>query len=425
MPSGADQSLGDVLAFLITSLVVLYALWTLLRRLGRTRSDLAIFAPIAAALVLRVLMAAAISLTPFGESLRGGDEEGVVFFGRELGSSPFTSSEWADALTHQLFEFIVAIQEKLLASPELALRVTEAGIAVAGIALLATAVYELAGARAATVAAWLLAFEPTGVFFSTLIHKEALMMLAAGLVAYGGALLWTRETLRPLVPIALGCVIAACTRGYASWFLIAAGALIALHASLRARNRSSTESLVLVGLVVVVAAITVPRALEASSDENLAGLQYSQDVNASDQSNLSLERVDYSTRGALITNLPIRIRDVTLRPYPWQVGSVSQQFGLLGTLAAYLALILLIRICYLRWGSIMERAGPLIYTGSMLLIAYSLSAGNAGTAFRYRTHVMMLGICIVVVLWMGRTETVAETPARRKPRPLREPVPIP
>jgi hypothetical protein len=176
--------------------------------------------------------------------------------------------------------------------------------------------------------------------------------------------------------------------------------------------------------VIVVAAVAVPQALEESSDENLAGLQYSQDANASDQSNLSLERVDYSTRGALITNLPIRIRDVALRPYPWQVGSVSQQFGLLGTVAAYLALILLIRICYLRWGTIMERAGPLVYTGSMLLIAYSLSAGNAGTAFRYRTQVVMLAICVVVVLWMGREEPAAEVSAQRKPRPRAEPVPI-
>jgi hypothetical protein len=33
-----------------------------------------------------------------------------------------------------------------------------------------------------------------------------------------------------------------------------------------------------------------------------------------------------------------------------------------------------------------------------LLTAYSLSVGNAGTGFRYRTHIVELGIAVLVVL---------------------------
>ena len=36
----------------------------------------------------------------------------------------------------------------------------------------------------------------------------------------------------------------------------------------------------------------------------------------------------------------------------------------------------------------MARAGPLIYLAGSLLVVYALAAGNAGTAFRYRTHVI-------------------------------------
>ena len=36
------------------------------------------------------------------------------------------------------------------------------------------------------LAAWLLAFEPTNVFFSGILHKEPFMLLAEGLVAFGG-----------------------------------------------------------------------------------------------------------------------------------------------------------------------------------------------------------------------------------------------
>lgn len=52
-----------------------------------------------------------------------------------------------------------------------------------------------------------------------------------------------------------------------------------------------------------------------------------------------------------------------------------------------------------RRGEIFARAGPLIYLTFFLLVAYSLSTGNAGTGFRYRTHLVAIAICIVVALW--------------------------
>ena len=49
-------------------------------------------------------------------------------------------------------------------------------------------------------------------------------------------------------------------------------------------------------------------------------------------------------------------------------------------------LFLLVRAVMGRRGEIFARAGPLVYLFFFLLIAYSLSTGNAGTGFRYRTH---------------------------------------
>ena len=69
----------------------------------------------------------------------------------------------------------------------------------------------------------------------------------------------------------------------------------------------------------------------------------------------------------------------------------------------------------------MERAGPLVYVGFFLLIAYSLSAGNAGTAFRYRMHIVALAVCALVVLRVLRTQpaTAAAPPsvAGKEPAP--------
>jgi hypothetical protein len=411
-----DQQIHDLLAELVTLCVVGWALFLLLKWLRRSRPDLAVGTPVAAAFGFRVIAALAVSSTGVAATLRGGDE--VLFFFRSqyISGTQVLGSEWTSALTGKLYEFVFAGQIYALDSTQTVLRITQAGIAVAGLVLLATAVYELAGRRAALIVAWLLALEPANIFFSTLLHKEPNMMLAGGLVAYGGACMWKSAKLQYLWPITLGCLIAVATRPYAGWFLIAAGAAITLHVGIRARTQGA-GSLTLIAVVVLLGAISAPTVWKASTHENLTELQQSQNANASDSSNLSLERVDFSTRGAIITNLPQRTADVLTRPYPWQIGNTSQQLGLLGTIFAWTVLWLLALELWRARGHIMERAGPLIYVGFFLLVAYSLSAGNAGTAFRYRTHIVALALCALIVLRQLRTHPAAiPEPSRSLPR---------
>lgn len=419
-----DQSLHSTLVTLAMIALLGGAIALLVTRLGRSRPGFAIGPPTAAAFAIRLLAAALISLTPVARTLRGGDEITFLTHADRIVATPLGSGDWTHALLRELHVFALAGQRYFLDSPEMALRVTQLGIAVIGLVLLAAAVYELAGARASVIAMWLLAFEPAGIFFSGLLHKEANMMLAIGLVAFGGARIWRRGEPRYLVPIVAGCLVAVATRHYAGWFLIAAGAAIVLHAGLRAENRAAMRSLVLVALVVLFAAVAAPTVLKASTNESLQeNLQPSQEANASDNSNLSLERVDFSTRGAIVKNLPRRIFDVLLRPFPWQLGNISQGLGLFGTAAAYLALFFLVRAGVRNRGRIMTRAGPLVYLGLFVLVAYSLSAGNAGTGFRYRTQIVALVICIIVALWRpaeaGRRAESAEAGQRR---PRLEPV---
>lgn len=243
------------------------------------------------------------------------------------------------------------------------------------------------------------------------------MMLAIGLVAFGGTMIWKRGEPRYLVSIVGGCLIAVATRPYAGWFLIAAGAAIVLHASLRSEHRAAIRSLGLVAIVILLGAVAAPTVLEASSDESLKeNLQESQEANASDTSNLKLERVDFSTRTAVFRNLPRRSLDVLLRPYPWQLGNTSQGLAVLGTAFAYGLILLLISSAIKSRGQIMARAGPFIYLGFFLLIAYSLSAGNAGTAFRYRTQVVAVVICVLVSLWKFGERQPSTKASKEEPR---------
>jgi hypothetical protein len=394
-----DHSIHSTLVSLMTIVLLGGVLAFLVNRLAGSRPGFAIGRPAAFAFAIRVVAAGLISLTPVAQTLRGGDETTFLDHATRVALTPFGSTDWTHVLLTELHVFVLAVQHSVFDSPELALRVTQVGIAVIGLVLLAAAVYELAGPKASVLAMWLLALEPASIFFSSLLHKEANLMLAIGLVALGGAKVWKRGEIRSLVPIVFGCLIAVATRHYAGWFLIAASAATVLHAGLRAENRAAIRSLSLVAMVVLFAAIAAPTVLRASTNESLEkNLQQSQEANSSDNSNLKLEQVDFSTRGAIVVNLPRRIPDVLLRPFPWQLGNLSQGIGLFGTMAAYLAFFFLAREALRRRGEIMTRAGPLIYLGFFLLIAYSLSAGNAGTAFRYRTQIVALFICIVAAL---------------------------
>ncbi len=108
--------------------------------------------------------------------------------------------------------------------------------------------------------------------------------------------------------------------------------------------------------------------------------------------------MNFSTRSDLVTNLPRRMRDVLLRPYPWQLQNASQQLGAIGTLVVLVVLYLLFRYVRRNRGKVLALTAPVLYPAVFLLMAYALSVGNAGTGFRYRTHLVLLGLASLVIL---------------------------
>jgi hypothetical protein len=161
----------------------------------------------------------------------------------------------------------------------------------------------------------------------------------------------------------------------------------------------------LVYAVIIAGFIAAPAVVQVTSKKSLTTLQQSQNANSSSAgtvgNNLALESVDYSSRGKVFANLPKRIRDVLVRPYPWQVGNASQQLGAVGSLFALTGLVLMIGAAWRRRGEVLALSGPILYPMFFLLIAYALSAGNAGTGFRYRTHIVTLGFAVLIALREG------------------------
>jgi hypothetical protein len=395
--------------------VMLIAL--VLRHLRKMMPGIAIAKAVWIAFGVRVVAALLLNQTPIAGQLRGGDEGTFLYQAQSLSRWDLISHGTWDGLIKEFHVLWFSLNYRLFDPlSQMTIRIEVIAIAVTGLALLAAAVHELAGRKAAVITAWILAFEPTGVFFSGILHKEPFMMLAEGSVAYGGARLWKRGQLSALIPMVFGCLLATATRPYAGWFLSAAAAAVALHAGLKRRS-SPARSFALIALVIGLAVAFFPAVWNASSKESLQRLQSSQDFNAHGvEANLSLERVDYSTRDKIVTNLPQRILDITTKPYPWQLGNTSQRLGLLGTTFLFVGLIFLLGAMLTNGKEIMRRAGPLVYPALFMLVAYSLSAGNAGTAFRYRTHLVAFLVAVLVVLRSARQERRAAVRERERTR---------
>lgn len=399
---GALAAETVILSVLLTAAALIYAT----RRLRRRRPQFMVGQPVAVGVGLRLIAIAGVASTGLQGSLRGGDETTFMYWARLLADSPFGHGFFPHG-HYPLHTVVFALQLKFGGFSEGALRITQVGIATMGVLLLAAAVHDLAGPRAARNLAWVLAFEPASIFFNSALHKEPLMVLASGLVVFGGTKVWQELEYRGIALMAVGGLIAVETRPYAGWFLTSAGVVLILHASVRRFDRP-LRAMPLVYAVVIAAFVAAPAVIQATSNTSLKTLQESQNANTSQAlgtstgtangNNLALERVNYSTRGAVISNLPQRMLDVIVRPYPWQVANASQQLGAVGSLFALTGLVLLISALWRRRGSVLADTGPILYPMVFLLVAYALSAGNAGTSFRYRTHLVTLGFAMVLVL---------------------------
>ena len=414
----SDAMIRRAEGLILIVVLVTYVLWYVVGRLRRRRPDFHIGWPLIVGLTLRLGAVAAINATTLQTQLRGGDEETFLSLARGLAATPWGRG-FRPHGPYQLQTIVFAIQIKLADLSPTALRVTQIGIAMLGIVLIVAAVHDLAGPRASRLAAWLFVLEPASIFFNSELHKEPLMELASGLVVFGGTKIWKRLDLNGVILCALGGLIAIETRSYAGWFLVSAAVLLTLHAALRRLDRP-WRAMPIVYAVALIVFLATPALLSVTSTASLQRLQQAQNFTTQTQAlngiggpnsdNLAFESVDFSTRGAVIRNLPQRIFDLIFRPYPWQLQDASQQLGAVGSVIALAVLALLLAYAWLSRGQILSLTAPILYPLVFLLIAYSLSAGNAGTGFRYRTHLVVLAIAMLVVL----REHVLQARAQRR-----------
>jgi hypothetical protein len=420
----SDSLMSDVLGLVLTALVMGGILAFTITRMRLRRPEFSIGLPIVVGVGLRLIAIAGINSTGVQDQLRGGDESTFLAYAHAIANTPWGRG-FLPHKSYQLQTDVFAAQIKLFNLSPTALRVTQVGISMLGILLIVAAVYDLAGPRAARITAWVGALEPANIFFNSSLSKEPIMLLATGLVVLGSTKIWRRLDPVGALLCALGGVIAVYTRSYAGWFLVSASVVVLLHAAIRNLNRPIVAMPVIYAVAGIIALVT-PTLLSVTSNKSLKQLQQAQNFTTGQQANtsaggansdnLALEQVNFSTRGEVIKNLPQRMFDIIFRPYPWQLSNTSQQLGAVGTVIAVVGFFALLGFAWRARGDVLTLTAPILYPLIFLLIAYSLSAGNAGTGFRYRSHLVLLGGAMLVIL----REHVLEMRVRARERTAAE-----
>jgi hypothetical protein len=398
--------MSDVLGLVLTVLVMGGILAFAITRMRLRRPGFAVALPVVVGVSLRLIAIAGINSTGVQDQLRGGDESTFLAYAHAIAATPWGRGFLPHG-SYQLQTELFAAQIKLFNLSPTALRVTQVGISMLGIILIVAAVYDLGGPRAARLTAWFGAIEPANIFFNSSLSKEPIMLLATGLVVLGSTKIWKRLDPIGVLLCVLGGVIAVYTRSYAGWFLVSASVVVLLHAAIRNLNRPIVAMPVIYAVAGIIAVAT-PTLLSVTSNKSLQQLQNAQNFTTGQQANtstggsnsdnLALEQVNFSTRGEVIKNLPQRMFDIIFRPYPWQLSNTSQQLGAIGTVIAVVGFFALLGFAWRARGDVLTLTAPILYPFLFLLVAYALSAGNAGTGFRYRSHLVLLGGAMLIIL---------------------------
>jgi hypothetical protein len=111
------------------------------------------------------------------------------------------------------------------------------------------------------------------------------------------------------------------------------------------------------------------------------------------------EELDISTAEGAIAALPIGFSYLMLAPFPWQAENLRQAITIPEVIIWWLLIpFTLVGLAY----TIKNRtriALPVMIFSLLLTIAYSLSQGNVGTAYRQRTQIQVFLFIFIAVGW--------------------------
>jgi hypothetical protein len=243
--------------------------------------------------------------------------------------------------------------------------------------------------RVAITAMLLTAFFPQMIFWSSALYKDPMVMfcIAANILAVFRLRGRLSPTWVAVYLLTAGALV--WLRFYVFYATAAATAAGMLVSRRRGMPLGLASQLALVSGVVLLLLYT-PVGREALTQSRFFDLELLQN------SRMDLARAgsgfastaDVSTVGGVLSVLPIGVIHLLFAPFPWTIASLRQTLALPDILLWYALVPFLIRGVVSARIRLRETMPILVFT-TALTLAYGAFLGNAGTAYRQRTQIMM------------------------------------
>jgi 4-amino-4-deoxy-L-arabinose transferase-like glycosyltransferase len=260
-------------------------------------------------------------------------------------------------------------------------------------ALTAICIFELGlliyGKKVARLAMLFTAFFPQVIFWSAGMYKDPAVMLCIAANILATLQMKQRFSMTQLA-LYIGSAAALVFLRFYIFYVILAATLASYLIGQRRLLFGMVSQIALVACTIVLFLFT-PIGEEALSRQrylDLQQVQASRDDLARAGSGY-LSDADVSTPGAAIRFLPIGITYLLLSPFPWTVSSLRQALALPDVLVWYLMIPFLFRGLFSAMKHRLSLVLPILLFTSALTLAYGVFQGNAGTAYRQRTQVMI------------------------------------
>ncbi len=243
--------------------------------------------------------------------------------------------------------------------------------------------------RVATTAMLLTAFFPQMIFWSAALYKDPVVMLAIA----ANILAVFRLRLRMSAYWVVVYLATAAALVFLRFYIFYAIAAATLAGAVARHRRGmglgfATQIALLAGLITLF--VYTPVGQEILMNSRFLDLQLL------NQSRVDLARAgsgfaagaDVSSIGGILSVLPVGVAHILFAPFPWTIANLRQALALPDVLMWYALVPALVRGIFYARRRLRETMPILVFT-TALTLAYSAFLGNAGTAYRQRTQVMM------------------------------------
>ena len=248
--------------------------------------------------------------------------------------------------------------------------------------------YDLVTARRAMM---FTAFFPQMIFWSAALYKDAAVMFCIALS------IWALVRLKNQFRIGL-LLIYLCATASLIWlrfyifFAIAGTSVVGFFISSRRSLAFRLMSQMVVVAAMFVLLLLTPAGKEMLTQSRFLNLQQLQssrsDLAARAETGFGRD-ANVSTTSGLLSVLPLGVTYLLFAPFPWTVSSLRQLLSMPDVLVWYALMPALLRGLK---SAVRERLGqtlPILIFTVALTLAYGAFLGNAGTAYRQRTQIMM------------------------------------